>query len=323
MTAEWLVALEATGEPGALDVDALARRLGALGDCRPEAGSERYVVVLREPGREPLDALRGAVTRFEEAAGAIGRAAGAHLVGARLVSGKEGRLPRPNTLEGAGGSAAVATDVRARLGALRQHFPERLGLVVAAIAGLVALVTGLVWNAEHAPVRPSLSGRGQLAADEPHNVLPDGTFGTPLGVPSGAQGWGAARFSLVRRPGGGSWAQQVLVLPGMSGGMFLEAPAEPGQLYTQSLLMRVIALEPARRVEVVVEWYDDAHHLVGYHMLPVAAPDSGLVRRSQTVRAPSGTVIARFLVNATGGATYVFDEADLSVAPAGAKPTPG
>jgi len=76
-------------------------------------------------------------------------------------------------------------------------------------------------------------------------------------------------------------------------------------------------------VEVVVEWYDDAHHLVGYHMLPVAAPDSGFVRRSQTVRAPSGAVIARFLVNATGGATYVFDEADLSVAPPGAKPTPG
>src|SRR5436309_15848414 len=92
VTAEWLVALEATGEPAALDVDALARRLGALGDCRPEAGSDRYVVVLREPGKEPLDALRNAVTRFEEVAGTIGPTTAAHLVGARLVSGKERRV---------------------------------------------------------------------------------------------------------------------------------------------------------------------------------------------------------------------------------------
>jgi hypothetical protein len=40
------------------------------------------------------------------------------------------------------------------------------------------------------------------------------------------------------------------------------------------------------------------------------------------VRAPDGTAVARFLVNATGGATYVFDEADFSPAPPGAKPTP-
>ena len=315
-SAEWLVALEATAEPGGLDVGALARHLGALGECRPAAGSDRYVVVLRQPGEDPLDALRSAVARFEEAAATIGRA-GAHLVGARLVSGKEARTARAET---AAAELAPGAALRRAPSADWWRSPT-LTWAAAIVLALAVVISLIVWKANHEPARPSLVGHGQLAAVDPHNLLPDGLFETAAGAPRGAQGWGSARFSLVNTSGG-AWHEQVLVLPGTTGGVYMEAPAEPGLLYTQSLLLHVVALEPDKRVEVVVEWYDAGHHLVGYHILGVPGPDRQLVRRTQTVRAPSGTAVARLLVNATGGATYVLDQADFFVAPPGAKPTP-
>jgi hypothetical protein len=195
---------------------------------------------------------------------------------------------------------------------------------IAALAGVVLVVFAAGWrmlaDSGGAP-RPSLTGRGQLAVVDPHNLLPVGSFDTPSGVPVDAHAWGGTRASAVRS--GGTWVEQVQVLPGQSGGIFMEAPVQAGALYAQSALLRALSLDPGARVEMVLEWYDAAHNLVGYRMVPVTALDHVLQLRAQTVRAPSGTTTARFLVNATGGATYLLTAADLVVAPADAKPSPG
>jgi hypothetical protein len=317
VTAEWLVALEATADEGVIDVDALARRLGALGECRPEAGSDRYVVVLRQAGKEPLDALRGAVTRFEEAAGTT-VPGGAHLVGARLVSGKERRrvaaadaphegVAAPVVLHPGGGPTARPLDRRAALAAV-------------AVAIVVLVAGAMVWRERHAPVRPSLTSDVHLAATDPHNLLTDRSFDAPVGGPRRTQTWGSARVAHVDRGGGGS-AEQVQVAPGATGGIFAEAAVEPGVLYTQSVLLRVVSLETGKRVEVVIEWYDAGHGLVGYDTLPAPTTNADFLTRAQTVRAPSGAAVGRFLVNATGGATFAVADADVVVAPPSAHPT--
>jgi hypothetical protein len=318
VTAEWLVALEATAEPDAFDVNALARRLGALGDCRPEADSDRYVVMLREHGEEPVDALRGAVTRFEEAAGALGRSR-ARLVGARLVSSKESVPPLPDPPSAPEEKPAPLHF--GRPGPTGPLWSQRLRSATLAVVVLVVVFAGWRLLQSGDASRPSLTGRGRLAAVAPHNLLPAGSFDTPTGLPVDARAWGGARASAVRAVG--NWVEQVQVLPGNSGGIYMEAPVEPGTLYTQSVLLQGLALDPGARIEMVLEWYDAGHNLVGYRMVPVTEPDRARQNRTQTVRAPSGTATARFLVNATGGATYQLAGADLVVAPADAKPTPG
>lgn len=315
MTAEWLVALEATAAPDALDVDALARRLGALGDCRPEEDSDRYVVMLRESGEEPVDALRGAVTRFEEAAEAVGRTR-ARLVGARLVSSGEGvraPAPGPDPLSSGGSKAGRA-----------QVWLASPGARLAAAVLVLVSAGGLAWRllGDSGPTRPSLPSRGQLTAQDRHNLLPPSSLDTRTGLAVGVRGWGGMHASVVRADGTtGKWVEQAQVTPGLSGGIFAETVAQPGTVYDQSALVRVLSLDPGARVELVVEWYDVGHSLVGYHMLPLISLDGQLVRRSQRVQAPSGTATARFLVNATGGATYMVAETDMAVAPPGSRPS--
>jgi hypothetical protein len=321
VTAEWLVALEATAAPDALDVDALARRLGALGDCRPEEDSDRYVVMLREPGEEPVDALRGAVTRFEEAAGAVGRTR-ARLVGARLVSSSEG-VRVPATADVADRDPASAA--RGSKGGRARAWLALPGVRVGVLAVLLlAAAGGLAWRllGDGSATRPSLSSRGQLTARDRHNLLPRSSLDTRTGLAVGVRSWGGVRATVVRAGGTtGQWVEQVQVTPGLSGGIFAETAAQPGVVYDQSALVRVLSLDPGTRVELVVEWYDAGRNLVGYHMLPVTSLDGQLLRRAQTVQAPSGTAAARFLVNATGGATYMVANTDMAVAPPGSTPS--
>jgi hypothetical protein len=320
VTAEWLVALEATAAPDALDVEALARRLGALGDCRPEEDSDRYVVMLREPGEEPVDALRAAVTRFEEAAGAIGRTR-ARLVGARLVSSSDGvRVPPPAD----GPDPDPAPSARGPEGGRARSWLASPRVRVAAAVLFLAAAGGLAWRllGDSGPARPALSSRGQLTVSDRHNLLPASSLNTRTGLAVGVRSWGGVRASVVRAGGAkGPWVEQVQVQPGLSGGIFAETAAQPGVVYDQSALIRVLSLDPGTRIEVVVEWYDAGHTLVGYHMLPVTSLDGQLLRRSQRVQAPSGTATARFLVNATGGATYMVAETDMAVAPPGSRPS--
>src|SRR5437899_2603203 len=89
---EWLVALEAVGGPAGVDLEALARRLGAIGDCRPADRAGSYTLVLRPTDADPAEALRSAVADWRAATVTLGQHQ-TRLVAARLVSRNEAPPP--------------------------------------------------------------------------------------------------------------------------------------------------------------------------------------------------------------------------------------
>jgi hypothetical protein len=298
-----MVALEATSERGRIDIPQLARRLRAVGDARPSDLTGRYTLILRPTDRDPAEALRSAVGEWQEATAALGQD-GARLLGARVV--------QPDT-----------TTQRSR--PRRVHIARSTATRVGLVTGALVLVVGalLVVRAVRGPSRPQFAADAHLSAraTSPSNLLSNGSFEEPDGAAAGVQGWGSASFEMVSSPvTSGHRAQQVLVAPGSSGGFWIEAAVNAGATYDQSLMLRIDALEPAARVEVGLEWYDDAHKLLDYRMLPVDTAEQRYKEQEQRMIAPPGATSVRFLVNATGGASYLVDDAAIGVAPPDATP---
>jgi hypothetical protein len=136
------------------------------------------------------------------------------------------------------------------------------------------------------------------------------------GLADGLSGWGPSRFALVRSParGGGS-AQRVHVAPDRAGGTWFELQAHPGTSYRQSVRLAVLALAPRARVEMILEWYDEAGRLVGYRLRAVRETGRRMVLRSQTTTAPAGASFLRSVVNVKGGGTFVMDDDRVSISP--------
>ena len=191
----------------------------------------------------------------------------------------------------------------------------RAGAVAAGFVVIAGAVLGIrsIGN----PPRPQYANaRLSARAASPSNLLANGSFEDSSGAAPRVQGWGAATLDLVSSPvASGDRAQHVLVAPGQSGGFYIEAPVNAGTTYDQSLMLRVDALASAARVEIGLEWYDDAHHLLGYRMVPVDKAEQRYTEQEQQLVAPAGATSVRFLVNATGGASYLVDDAAIEVAP--------
>jgi hypothetical protein len=136
------------------------------------------------------------------------------------------------------------------------------------------------------------------------------------GLADGLSGWGPSRFALVRSPARGhGLAQRVHVAPDRAGGAWFELQARPGTTYRQSVRLAVPALAPKARVEMILEWYDDAGRLVGYQLKAVRETGRRMVLRSQTRTAPARASFLRSVVNVKGGGTFVMDDFRVSVAP--------
>ena len=134
------------------------------------------------------------------------------------------------------------------------------------------------------------------------------------GLADGLSGWGPSRFALVRSPSRGrGWAQRVHVAPDRAGGTWFELQAHPGTTYRQSVRLAVLALAPKARVEMILEWYDDAGRLVGYRLRTVRDAGRRMVLRSQTTTAPAGASFLRSVVNVKGGGTFVMDDDRVSI----------
>ena len=147
------------------------------------------------------------------------------------------------------------------------------------------------------------------------NLVPNSGFnqGTDLhGVAEDVTVWGAAKVSLTSAVAITGTSAEVVTLPaGGTGGIYVQVPVEARLSYTQSADIDVVDLARGATAAMILEWYDGNLNLLGYQMDRFNIVGGGFEHRVQTVRSPNGAVLARFVVNISGGGQVLIDAPQL------------
>ena len=147
------------------------------------------------------------------------------------------------------------------------------------------------------------------------NLVPNSGFnqGTDLhGVAEDVTVWGAAKVALASAVAMPGTSSEVVALPtGGTGGIYVQVPVQGRLSYTQSADIDVVDLARGSTAAMILEWYDGNLNLLGYQMDRFNIVGGGFEHRAQTVRSPDGAVLARFVVNISGGGQIMVDAPQL------------